>query len=484
MGTRRLNRMLYLAGLALVTVAMATPARQAEALPRGFKKINHVIVVFMENWSFNGLLGKFPGAIGIDQAPPGRTIQIAQDGQPYPVLPEDPGGCVPPGADLPNAPFDFSAFVPPDQVCPSGPQHRYYQNIYQWNNGLNNRFVAFGAGSVPPVPSPIPMSYYDATEMSLGQIAQEFTLCDMTFQSGWGGSWFNHMWLIAARAPYDPNPQPSLKAVFRNGLLVKDGEFTPDGWGINDINPDQIRPQAYPNIGDRLSAARIPWIYYQGGWNEFVADPNNAPEFDVQHSPFLYFQKYQSFKIPGTPGNLHLKDDSVFFESLQNGTLPIVSFVKPDTTDSLHPGETNVTAGMDYIRRIVDDVQASRYWNDCVVFITFDENGGRWDHVSPPIGDRWGPGTRVPMVVVSPFAKRGFVDHTVYEVTSIVKFLEVRYNLWPLATRDRLLKAYFQNAFDFSQPVVTVNTGRGAAPKPFERLLPVLIRPTTDASVH
>lgn len=481
---RRWNGALLLGCMAVLAGGLAAPPRHAEAIPPGLNRINHVIVVFMENWSFDGLLGFVPGANGINQAPPQRTVQIDQSGQPYPVLPDDPGGCVPDGANLPNAPFDLSPFVPPDQPCDSVPQHRYYQNIYQANNGRNNRFVAFGAGSVPPVPSPIPMSYYDATDMPLGQLAQQFTLCDMTFQSGFGGSWFNHMWLVAARAPYDPRPNPALKAVFRNGFLVKDGEFTPDGWAINDINPNQITPQTYATIGDRLSQRGLTWIYYQGGWDEFLANPDDAPEFDVQHSPFLYFQKYQSYKIPGTPGNLHLKDDSVFFEALQNQTLPTVSFVKPDTKDSLHPGETDVTSGMNYIQRIVDDVQASPYWNDCAIFITFDENGGRWDHVPVPPGDRWGPGTRVPMVVVSPFAKRGFVDHTVYEVTSIPKFLEVRYNLWPLAMRDRLLRNYFQNAFDFSQPVGTVSGERAGRRRELPAAPPTLFRTAAASTVH
>ncbi|MCA1554617.1 MAG: hypothetical protein LC737_09585, partial [Chloroflexi bacterium] len=71
-----------------------------------------------------------------------------------------------------------------------------------------------------------------------------------------------------------------------------------------------------------------------------------------------------------------------------------------------------------------------------LIIYTYDENGGRWDHVTPPAGDRWGPGTRVPAIIISPFAKKGFVDHTLYDTTSILKFIETRWGLQPLGTRD------------------------------------------------
>lgn len=442
---RAVRLALFLAGLVSLAAALVPPP-SAAALPRGFNRINHVVVIYMENWSFDGLLGLFPGANGINQAPLRTKIQTTLTGQPFATLPQDPEPCMPAG--LPNGPFDLAPFFPPDQTCPSNVTHRYYQAIYEVNNGLNNRFVAWGAGDVPPVPSGLSMSYYDATTMSLGQLASEFTLCDMTFCSGLGGSWYNHMWLVAARPPSDPHPQPSLKAVFRNGLLVRDGEFTPDNVAINDIDPNQITSQTYPTVGDRLTARGISWKWYQGGWNQFVQDPNNAPEYDIQHSPYLYFGRYQSYKVPGTPGNLHLADDTDFLADLQNNSLPTVSWVKPDNKRSMHPGEGSVTEGMDYIQQYVDAVRNSPYWNDCVVFITFDENGGRWDHVAPPKVDRWGPGNRVPMVVVSPFAKRGFVDHTVQESLSTTKFMEVRFNLPPLAYRDRYLTTYFQNCFE------------------------------------
>jgi phospholipase C len=81
-------------------------------------------------------------------------------------------------------------------------------------------------------------------------------------------------------------------------------------------------------------------------------------------------------------------------------------------------------------------VRRSPNWHDTVIIVTYDENGGFWDHVSPPAGDRWGPGTRVPTIVISPFARRHFVDHTPYETVSILAFIERRWSLAPLADRD------------------------------------------------
>jgi hypothetical protein len=95
-------------------------------------------------------------------------------------------------------------------------------------------------------------------------------------------------------------------------------------------------------------------------------------------------------------------------------------------------------------------VQASTVWKDSVIIIMYDEAGGRWDHVPPPQGDRWGPGLRVPAIIISPYAKRRFVDHTTYETTSILKFIETRWNLAPLGIRDAAANNLL-NAFDFSQ---------------------------------
>jgi phospholipase C len=127
-----------------------------------------------------------------------------------------------------------------------------------------------------------------------------------------------------------------------------------------------------------------------------------------------------------------------------------VAFVKPIGAHNEHPGYADLLSGQQYVADLVQAVQDSPVWKDSVIILTYDEGGGRWDHVPPPPGDQFGPGTRIPALIVSPFAKRGFVDHTSYETVSILKLIETRWNLAPLGSRDAAANNLL-NAFDFSQ---------------------------------
>src|SRR5258708_5674716 len=102
-----------------------------------------------------------------------------------------------------------------------------------------------------------------------------------------------------------------------------------------------------------------------------------------------------------------------------------------------HPGYTDVVTGQQHVAALVAAVRKSEIWKDCVIIITYDENGGRWDHVVPPVRkDAWGVGVRVPAIIISPFARKGSIDHTEYETVSILKLIERRFNLVPLSARD------------------------------------------------
>jgi acid phosphatase len=111
------------------------------------------------------------------------------------------------------------------------------------------------------------------------------------------------------------------------------------------------------------------------------------------------------------------------------GTLPAVVFVKPDGTNNQHPGESTMAAGDLMAGTIVETLRRSPQWTRMAIIVTHDENGGFWDPVAPPQGDQWGPGSRIPTVIASPFAKKGFVDHTIYDTTSILQFLSKRFGL-------------------------------------------------------
>jgi phospholipase C len=134
-----------------------------------------------------------------------------------------------------------------------------------------------------------------------------------------------------------------------------------------------------------------------------------------------------------------------FIKAIDNGALPQVAFYKPQGNLNEHPGNTDVLSGDMHLADLIAHLEKSPQWQSMLVIVTYDENGGFWDHVAPPKGDRWGPGTRVPAIIVSPFAKRHFVDHTPYDTTSILRFITRRFGLPVLpgiATRDAAVAAH------------------------------------------
>jgi phospholipase C len=419
--------------------------------------INHFVVIYQENWSFDSLFGKFPGANGIANA--GAAVnQVDKDGQPYATLPQPintyrlvprPDPRFP--ADLPVAPFDLAQYVAPDDRT-GDMVHRYYQEQYQINGGTMDKFVAWSdaAGLV--------MSYYDATNLPVGKLAQQYVLMDDFFHGAFGGSFLNHFWLVCACTPTFPNAPDSIKAQLdANGMMTEDGQVTPDGYVVNTsysvntphprtADPAELVPnQTMPNIGDRLSDKNIDWAWYAGGWDDAIAGHPDLL-FQFHHQPFVYF----ATTADGTTAKAqHLKDEQEFFTNATNGTLPAVSFVKPLGPDNEHPGYATLAQGQQHVADLVSAVQNGPNWQDTAIIITYDENGGRWDHVGPPAGDRWGPGSRVPALVISPYAKTGYVDHTQYDTTSILKLIETRWNLAPLGTRDAQANN-LTNAFAFS----------------------------------
>lgn len=450
-------RMSHLAGMLAVGWLIAGfggfPAAGADDL---LQQINYVIVIYQENHSFDNYFGTFPGADGLANAGATAT-QVDKQGRPYPTLPQplaNPriiGGKEEPRsphprfpADLPNRPFLFNQFVPPSEQT-ANQIHAFYRNQYQINGGKMDQFVAWtDAGGMV-------MGYWDLSGLPLYTLAQEYTLADRFFQAAFGGSFLNHQWLICACTPTFPDAPPDMRAApFPDDPdHLQDKAVTPDGYVVNSVlgspafsvnsphpstaKPDYMVPnQTAPTIGDRLSAAGVSWAWYSGGWNDALAGHPHA-RFQFHHQPFVYFANYAD----GTAAKAqYLKDEAEFFAALHDGTLPSVSFVKPIGLDNEHPLYATVRRGQEHVVELVRAVQASRYWPEAVIIITYDENGGSWDHVAPPVIDRWGPGPRVPTVIVSPWAKRGYIDHTTYDTTSILKFIETRWHLGPLEPRD------------------------------------------------
>jgi phospholipase C len=315
------------------------------------------------------------------------------------------------------------------------------------------------------------MGHWHTMHLPIPNIAQQYVVCDNFFHAAFGGSFLNHFWLIAARTPEWPNASspdaggPSVddpNAVFDTAPVASEGQITSDGFVVNTSfsvnNPHPLGTaaaklvpnQTFDTIGDLLSAANVDWAWYAGGWNDALAyttsdggtvPPNFAAEqYQYHHQPFVYFANYAD----GKPAKAqHLKDETDFVAAAAAGQLPGVSFVKPVGVNNEHPGYADLLTGENHLLSLIQAVEASPNWGDTAIIITYDEHGGQWDHVPPPVVDKWGPGSRVPAIIISPHAKRSFVDHTTYDTTSILKTIERRWGLRSLTTRD-------QNANDLS----------------------------------
>jgi hypothetical protein len=257
----------------------------------------------------------------------------------------------------------------------------------------------------------------------------------------------------------------------------------------NDSNPTNTggdtRPYI-PTIGDLLSANNISWKWYSGGWTQIMgysgsnpspitsptySSANASQQFQYHHQPFAYFDNYAPFDstntVPTTyvggfagvqplaltahQANVtraqnsaaHLQDESNFFTDVSNGNLPAVSFIKPVGVNNEHPGYAALQTGQAHVASIIQALQANpTLWAHTAVIITYDEHGGRWDHVTPPVRDIWGPGERVPCIVISPLAKRGNVDHTQRDTTSILSTIEERFGLPALNGRDQVAPTF------------------------------------------
>jgi len=474
-------------------------------------EIETIVVIYAENRSFDNLYGLFPGANGILRNADGSRTnfdlfkQYDRDG--VTVLSKLPPvwnshGTPSEGklkfvSELPNEPFRIDA--PPGAFPGVGPEvavpdlvHRFYNNQMQINNGKNNMFAAWSdAGGLA-------MGYYDGSKMKMWQLAKEYTLADNFFMGAFGGSFINHFWLVCACTPTYPNPPQSLvsqtekngakliesaespkSALLGKPIFTADKSLSYDGFAINTVQPEYqpsgiapakdgsplisdktknpLPPQnsdITKTIGDKLTEKSVPWIWYAGGYNSALLDRsviynNKNINFQPHHQPFNYFSRFD----PSTPQGLkerelHFKDLADLESDISNGKLPPVSFYKPQGNLNQHPGYTDVLSGDEHIASIIEKLKRSPQWKNMAVIVTYDENGGFWDHVTPPKGDRWGPGSRVPAIIISPYAKKHYVDHSSYDTTSIIKFITKRFNLNPL-TGVRESSGDLTNAFEF-----------------------------------
>lgn len=415
--------------------------------------VKHVVVIYLENHSFDNLYGQSEGSNGLANATRDKVVQVDSNGVAYTNLPPINGYMSFP-QNLPNQFFNIDQYVSSETEIPDV-MHAYYQEQMQIDGGKMDRYALYN--SIYTNSGGLAMGYYKTQMLPMYDFAKKYTLCDNFFHSAFGGSFVNHMWLIAAATPSFPNAPASMRAhVDGSGKLIQDGQVTPDGYVVNTsfthntphpigVDTSTLIPNlTMPTIGDRLNEKNISWAWYSGGWNDALAG-NPGPSFQFHHQPFAYFANYAD----GTAGKKeHLKDEDDFVSAAKAGTLPAVSFVKPLGIYNEHPGYSTLADGEKHTIELINDVLSGPNGDDAVIIITYDEHGGFWDHVSPPVIDRWGPATRVPAIIISKFAKKGYVDHTQYETVSILSFIEKRWGLEPLSERDKNANP-FSGAFNF-----------------------------------
>ena len=371
-------------GTAAAAAAAAGPfakiARGAASLQAALPKpahsgIDHVVVVMMENRSFDHFLGWLPGADGKQAGL--SYLDAAGVAHPTHALAPDFQGC---------------AFADPD--------HSYDGSRVAWNNGANDGWLRAGKNDTYAI------GYYEQKDLPFfGAIAPSFTTCDRYFA-------------------------PILSSTFPNRFYALSG--------VTDRLNNAFTKVELPTIFDRLAAKKLRAGYYCGNTNFLL----------------LWDQKYNP--ITRTYGN--------FLADCKRGSLPAFSFVDPDyTLDDTGPKSgiggddhphSDIRQGEYFLSTIYNAVTKSPAWKNTLLVVTFDEWGGFFDHVPPPAAADVDPryqqrGFRVPCLLISPFARRGFVSHGVYDHTSILKLVEWRWGLAPLSTRDAAANN-LATALDFS----------------------------------
>ena len=431
--TRRraqLGMLLLGLGIVIAFIPLGRTAPQAQgagiaAPPHGMEKIQHVIWIIQENHSFDNYFGTFPNADGI---PPSTC------------LPEMPGSkkCV--------KPFH----MPPGQPL-LDLEHSWETAQAAYDHGTMDGFVWVEG-------SPYTMGYYDETDIpNYWRYARLFTLCDRFFSSEMTGSSPNHVYTVAAQSGEINN--------------IGSMEQLADNFDEDDGFP-------FESIVKNFGIKNITWKYY-------VETQPRPPEWSEVNAGLarLAFPDPKGFTLWNPlPGFKSIRDDESrmdrlvsvddYYRDLKEGTLPQFAWIIPDFQDSEHPPEP-LDQGMWYVTKVINALMKSPYWGNTAIFLTWDDYGGFFDHVPPPEVDAYGFGPRVPMIVISPYAKAHYVSHYDYDFTSVLKFVEERWSLPHLTARDDRAND-MRDCFDFFAPPLAASV----IPVPMDihsHLLPVHI---------
>jgi phospholipase C len=355
---------------------------------RAANPIQHTVFILKENHTFDNYFGAFPGADGVSSG-------ITSTGQKAPLT------------SMPDA---YQSVLCNGWDCA----------LEAVDGGRMDRFDLIGPGLV---------AYVQASEQDMPNYwayARRFVLADRYFTSVHGPSLPNHLFTMAAQSGGVIDNENSSNA----GVSCAG---TPSGT-VTVISADGQRREQSPCfdftiLPDRLDAAGITWRYY--------IDSGNGIFQTLRH----FHSKPSWSKNISTIAQL--------FSDARTGNLAAMNWVVAPYVASEHP-PNSICAGENWTTVALNELMQGPAWSSTAVFITYDDFGGFYDHVAPPQVDQFGLGPRVPLLIISPFARKGYVSHTVYEHSSILKFVETLYGLSPLTTRDASASD-MRDSFDFNQ---------------------------------
>jgi phospholipase C len=402
--------------------SVAYPARPVQVRTMGSVsggKIQHVIYIIQENRSFNFMFNKFKGALTQDYG-------YDTNGHKIPLHEQS----ISASWDIDHSSNGFFAAYNNGKI-----------------NGWNNEYACCGQ------PSNFAYAYAPPSEVkTYWKMAEEYVLADEFFQSNLDGSYIAHQYAIAAYANHEVN-FPSSYWGCQGGPY----DTLPTLNSDRSIGPDVPTCENYETLGDELDSASLSWRFYtypyngDGGlWNAYSAVEHiyNGPDYvnDVI-----------------TPA-------SNFIQDVGNGTLSAVTWITPTFENSDHSGFDS-TGGPAWVASLVNAVGESQFWNSSAIFIIWDDWGGWFDPVAPIYEDYDGLGFRIPMIAISPYAKKGYVTHVQYESSSVLRFMEDNFGLQPLAASDTRAADPASDVFDFSQAPRTFKPFKAKQGAPPHRFL-------------
>ena len=389
----------------------AVPATQPILTsPDGKKtlKIQHVVVIVQANRSFDHLFQGYPGAntVSMGKNSKGKVIQL----QPIPL--ED-------AYEINHNTSDFFAACDGTGSIPGT------------NCRMDGFDKEFAAG--PHLPQNPEYGYVPQSETQpYFAMANEFVLGDNMFTSHIDASFVSHQYLIAAQANAAANI-PSSNWGCGGGA----SDTVPTITQNRSIGPSESPCFDYQTLGDELDAKGLPWRYYTSGPSdqEYVLSAYQA----VSHI----------FNGPDWSSDV-IAPQAQFLSDVANGQLAAVTWITPTCANSDHAGCLGKT-GPAWVASLVNAVGTSKFWKTTTIFVMWDEWGGWYDHVAPPYADYDGLGIRVPLLIISPYAKANYVTHVQYETGSILKYIEDNFGLASLAASDARANSPVGDAIDYTQ---------------------------------